>query len=127
MVEKRAARAPDDRCYAAGVTVWVSSITSPSSDRWWSWRRSSCSSRTAAGVMTTPRQPREARSSTAHTSDKQLRSPGSRPITLTLRLVSPKVRSIRLVWRILAQCSRGNRRKQVSSGRVSSRQATAAG
>jgi hypothetical protein len=57
--------------------------------------------------MTTPRQPREARSSTAHTSDRQLRSPGSRPITLTRRRVSPKVRSIRLVWRILAQCSPG--------------------
>jgi hypothetical protein len=77
--------------------------------------------------MTTPRQPREARSSTAHTRLTHERSPGSRPITLTRRRVSPKVRSIRLVWRILGQCSRGNRSKQVSSGRVSVRQATAAG
>jgi hypothetical protein len=60
---------------------------------WRSWRRSSCSSRTAAGVITTPRRPREARSSTAQTSDRQERSPGSRPITLVRRRVSPKVRS----------------------------------
>jgi hypothetical protein len=52
--------------------------------------------------MTTPRQPREARSSTAHTRLRQERSPGSRPMTLLRRRVSPKVRSIRLVWRILA-------------------------
>jgi hypothetical protein len=47
-----------------------------------------------------PRRARHARrgSSTAHTSDRQLRSPGRRPITSTLRRVSPKVRSIRLEW-----------------------------
>jgi len=44
--------------------------------------------------MTTPRQPRLARSSTAHTRPRQLRSPGRRPITLTRRRVSPKVRSL---------------------------------
>jgi hypothetical protein len=32
-----------------------------------------------------------------------------------------------LVWRILCQCSRGKRRNVVSSGKLSSRQATAAG
>jgi hypothetical protein len=49
--------------------------------------------------MTTPRQPLLARSSTAQTSDRHERSPGNRPITLVCRRVSPKVRSIRLVWR----------------------------
>lgn len=44
--------------------------------------------------MVSPRQPPEARSSTAQTSDRQECSPGSRPITLTRRRVSPKVRSI---------------------------------
>ena len=44
--------------------------------------------------MVNPRQPREARSSTAHTRVRQLVSPGSRPMTLTLLRVSPKVRSI---------------------------------
>jgi hypothetical protein len=44
--------------------------------------------------MVMPRQPREARSSTAHTRLRQLLSPGSRPITFTRRRVSPKVRSI---------------------------------
>ena len=46
---------------------------------------------------------------------------------LVRRRVSPKVRSIRLVWRILGQCSRGKRRNVVSSGKLASRQATAAG
>jgi hypothetical protein len=46
---------------------------------------------------------------------------------LVLRRVSPKVRSIRLEWRIRDQCSVGNRREQVSSGKVCRRQATAAG
>ena len=50
--------------------------------------------------MVNPRQPREARSSTAQTSDRQLVSPGSRPITLTRRRVSPKVRSMKLECRI---------------------------
>jgi hypothetical protein len=51
----------------------------------------------------TPRQPRLARSSTAHTSDRQERSPGRRPITFTRRRVSPKVRSMKLEcrWRDL--------------------------
>jgi hypothetical protein len=40
--------------------------------------------------MTTPRQPREARSSTAHTRLRHERSPGTRPITLIRRRVSPK-------------------------------------
>jgi hypothetical protein len=45
------------------------------------------------GVIVRPRQPRLARSSTAHTSDRHEASPGSRPMTLTRRRVSPKVRS----------------------------------
>jgi hypothetical protein len=59
----------------------------------------------ALGVMVSPRQPREARSSTAHTSDRQLVSPGSRPITLVRRRVSPKVRSMKLECRIRRWCS----------------------
>jgi len=47
-----------------------------------------------ADVWVTPRQPRLARSSTAQTSDRQVVSPGSRPMTLTRRRDSPKVRSI---------------------------------
>jgi hypothetical protein len=108
MVEKRWTRAPDDRFYAAGMTA--SATTSWIVDGCRSWWRSSWSRRTAAGVWMTPRQPRPARSSTAHTSDKQDRSPGRRPITLVLRRVSPKVRSIRLEWRIRDQCSVGKRR-----------------
>ena len=53
-------------------------------------RRRSASSRSPAGVMVNPRHPVEARSSTAHTSLRQQCSPGSRPITLTRRRVSPK-------------------------------------
>jgi hypothetical protein len=45
-------------------------------------------------VMLKPRQPREARSSTAHMRQTQLVSLGSRPMTLVRRRVSPKVRSI---------------------------------
>jgi hypothetical protein len=48
-------------------------------------RRKSCSSRSPAGVMVNPRQPAEARSSTAHTNDRHECSPGSRPMTLTRR------------------------------------------
>ena len=48
-----------------------------------------------AGVIVTPLQPRLARSSTAHTRPRQERSPGSWPMTLTLRRVSPKVRSMK--------------------------------
>jgi hypothetical protein len=55
--------------------------------------------------MSTPRHPRLARSRTAHTSDRQLRSPGRRPMTFTRRRVSPNVRSMKLEWRILRQCS----------------------
>ena len=53
--------------------------------------------------MANPRHPAEARSSTAHTSDRQECSPGSRPITLTRRRVSPKVRSMKLEWRLTRQ------------------------
>ena len=49
------------------------------------------SSRSPADVMVNPRHPAEARSSTAHTSCRQECSPGSRPITLTRRRVSPEV------------------------------------
>jgi hypothetical protein len=55
-------------------------------------RRRSCSSRVPVGVMVRPRQPREARSSTAHTKLMALVSPGNRPMTLVRRLVSPKQR-----------------------------------
>jgi hypothetical protein len=41
--------------------------------------------------------------------DTQLVSPGSRPMTLTRRRVSPKVRSMKLEWRMRCQCSRGKR------------------
>ena len=75
----------------------------------------------AAGVMVTPRQPRLARSSTAHTSDTQVASPGSRPITLTRRRVSPKVRSMKLECRIRRQCSVGKRRWTVRLSRSSTR------
>src|SRR6476620_8596883 len=51
-------------------------------------RRRSTSRRSPAGVMVNPRQPVEARSSTAHTSDRHEGSPGSRPMTLTRRRVS---------------------------------------
>lgn len=37
---------------------------------------------------------------TAQTSDRQLCSPGSRPMTLTLWRVSQKVRSMTLEWRM---------------------------
>jgi hypothetical protein len=60
--------------------------------------------------MVNLRQPTEARSSTAHISDKQACSPGSRPITFTRRRVSPKVHSMKLECRSLVQCSRGKRR-----------------
>ena len=47
-------------------------------------------------VWVTPRQPRLARSSTAHTNDRQPVSPGSQPMTFTRRRDSPKVRSMKL-------------------------------
>src|SRR5260370_27718940 len=43
----------------------------------------------AVGGHGQPRQPRDARSRTAHTRVRQLVSPGSRPMTLTLLRVSP--------------------------------------
>jgi len=61
-----------------------------------SWRRRSWSSRSALGVMVRPRQPHAARSRTAQTSDRQLDSPGSRPMTFARRRVSPKLRSMKL-------------------------------
>ncbi len=60
-----------------------------------------------SAALSATSQPCEARSSTARTSVRQEASPGSRPMTLTRRRVSPKVRSMRLVCRILRQCSRG--------------------
>src|SRR6516165_10409414 len=48
-------------------------------------RRRSWSSRRPSEVMVRPRQPAEARSSTAQTRVRQLVSPGSRPMTLTRR------------------------------------------
>ncbi len=77
--------------------------------------------------MVTPRQPLEARSSTAQTRDRQLCSPGRRPITFIRRRVSPKVRSIRLVCRKRLRCSFGNRRWATRASRLSSTQATAEG
>ena len=52
--------------------------------------------------MVNPRHPALARSSTAHTSEMQVCSPGRRPITLTRRRVSPKVRSM-IIWSPLAK------------------------
>jgi hypothetical protein len=60
--------------------------------------------------MVNPRQPREARSSTAQTRVRQLVSPGSWQMTLTRRRVSPEVRSMKLECRIRLWCSAGNRR-----------------
>ena len=82
------------------MPVWVWGVESG----WWSWVggsgsawRRSASRRSPAGVMANPRQPAEARSSTAHASEVQECSPGRRPITLTRRGVSPKVRSM-IIW-----------------------------
>ena len=79
------------------------------------------------GVTVSPRQPRLARSSTAHTSDTHERSPGSRPMTFTRRRVSPKVRSMKLECRMRRQCSAGNRRCTVSDANSSVTHATADG
>jgi hypothetical protein len=57
---------------------------------------------------------------------KQLRSPGQPADHLDPAAGLAEGPFIRLVWRILAQCSRGSRRKQVNPGKVSSRQAIAA-
>jgi hypothetical protein len=81
-------------------------------------RRKSCRSRRPPEVMVRLRQPREARSRTAQTRVRQLVSPGSRPMTLTLLRVSPKVRSMivlshrddhafELVFLCGRQCCRG--------------------
>lgn len=61
-------------------------------------------------VIVKPRQTRLARSSTAHTSDLQLTSPGSRPMTFVRRRVSPKLRSMKFECRIRRWCSVGKRR-----------------
>ena len=90
-VEKWTDVGSGDGCYAAAATAW--STTSLGADGLNSWRRRSCSKRTPVGVWVTPRQPGEARSRTAQTSDRQLCSPGSRPIPFTRLRVSPKVRS----------------------------------
>jgi len=74
-----------------------------------------------------PRQPVEARSSTAHTSDRHERSPGSRLITFARRRVSPKDRSMKFEWRARVQYSRGNRRYTVRDWRSASRARTAPG
>jgi len=72
-----------------------------------SWR-SSWSSRTTSGLISTPRQPRDARSRTAQTSDSHERSLGSRPITFTRRRVSPNVLSMKFECLMRAECSFGN-------------------
>ena len=78
---------PMTACYAAGVTRW-STTSSSSCDGWWSWRRSCCNSRTAAGVMTTPRQPLGGAVQDRPDQPQAACSPGNRPISLTLRRVS---------------------------------------
>jgi trehalose 6-phosphate phosphatase len=80
--------------YAAAVTA--SSITPSGVVGCSNWRRRSWSRRSALGVMVRPRHPRLARSRTAQTRLRQEASPGSRPMTLVRRRVSPKVRSMRL-------------------------------
>ncbi len=115
-------------CYAAVVSVVVVVVGGCSgrggSSSWW---RSSWRWRLVADVWVTPRQPRLARSRTAHTSDRQLVSPGRRPMTLTRRRDSPKVRSMRLEWRMRVQCWRGKRKCTLSEAKSLARQATAAG
>ena len=44
---------------ATRLGVTASPTTSWSRDGWWSWQRNTCSSRTAAGVVPSPRQPRD--------------------------------------------------------------------
>ena len=68
----------------------------------------SLSSRVPVGPIVMPRQPREARSSTATARFKQLASPGSRPITFTRRRVSPSVLSMKLQCRIGGRAPPGN-------------------
>jgi hypothetical protein len=48
-------------------------------------------------------------------------------MTLVRRRVSPKVRSMRLEWRMRGQCSAGNRRCTVSEARSLVTQVTADG
>ena len=74
---------------------------------WSSERRRSCSRRSPVAVTVKPRQPREARSSTAQTMLMQEVSPGNRPMTLARRRVSPKVRSMKLECRMRWWCSVG--------------------
>jgi hypothetical protein len=58
-----------------------------------SWRRRSCNRRMPALEVSSPRQPPLARSRTAQTRDRQVLSPGRRPVTFTRRRLSAKVRS----------------------------------
>lgn len=78
------------------------------------------------GVISTPRQPRDARSRTAQTSERHERSPGSLPITFTRLRISPKVR-LKLECRMRCQWTFGNRRYVVRWSKSSSKHATAAG
>jgi len=84
-------------------------------------RRRSWSSRRPSAVMVRPRQPREARSSTAQTRVRQEVSPGRLPMTLTRRRVSPKVRSTKSECRMRWWCPAGNRRQAVRPIRSVSR------
>lgn len=81
-----------------GAASGVRGVLGPSLSRW--VRRRSWSWRSPAGVMVSPRQPRDARSSTAQAMQAQLVSPGRRPITLARQRVSPTVRSMKLKWRM---------------------------
>src|SRR5918999_336673 len=81
----------------------------------------------AAGVMTTPRQPRLESSSTAQIRLRALVSPGKRPITLVRRRTSTKVRSSRFVERIRLRCSDGQRRCATRASRSRSMTAIADG
>jgi hypothetical protein len=69
--------------------------------------------------MGSARQPLDARSRTAQTRLRQLSSPGRRPITLIRRRVSPKVRSVRLEWRMRLWCSAENSRWAPRASRLS--------
>src|ERR671919_1193428 len=103
--KRRLTQAPHWGCYAAAVTVSADAFSSASIGVGsMSSRRSSARRRMEGMVCCTPRQPRLARSSTAHTSDRHERSPGSRPMTFTRRRVSPKVRSMKLECRMRPQC-----------------------
>jgi hypothetical protein len=81
-----------------GAASGVRGVLGPSLSRCvrrrsWSWRR-------PAGVMVSPRQPPDARSSTAQAMQAQLVSSGTRPKTFARQRVSPTVRSMKLKWRM---------------------------